>query len=79
MKKSMPSFLLVLLLSGCISAAVLPKPVEAPEETCPPLVRYNSAQEAELATELERIPSNSMIVTTLSDYHAVRKRCGVVG
>ena len=57
----------MILLNGCAGVGF-----EAPPSTCPPVVEYSRAEQAQAAEELKRLPEGALIVSWLADYAVLR-------
>ena len=57
----------MLWLSACAMASS-----DRPRQVCPPVVEYNTAEQARAADEVEAMPENAVVVRMLSDYAVLR-------
>ncbi len=48
-------------------------------EVCPPVVEYNSAEQALVATEIESLPESFLTVGWLADYSLLREQVRTCG
>jgi len=62
------------LLTAC--ATVSSEPVVG---ACPPAVQYSRAEQSLLATEIEALPANTVIVDWLADYSLLREQVSTCG
>jgi len=47
---------------------------DRPRQVCPPVVEYNTAEQARAADEVEAMPENAVVVRMLSDYAVLREQ-----
>jgi hypothetical protein len=59
--------IVMLLLSACAMAGS-----DRPGPVCPPVVEYNTTEQARAADEVEGLPEGSVIARMLSDYSVIR-------
>jgi hypothetical protein len=59
--------IVMLLLSACAMAGS-----DRPRQVCPPVVEYNTAEQARAADEVEAMLEGAVIAQMLSDYSVLR-------
>ena len=61
-------------LSAC--AMISSEPVVG---VCPPIVEYNREEQALVATEIENLPEDAVIIDWLADYSLLREQASTCG
>ncbi len=46
---------------------------------CPPIVEYNREEQALVATEIENLPEDAVIIDWLADYSLLREQASTCG